>query len=165
MSVNRIICIGSRLVQSDAAGPLVFDRLEQLDLPEGVSAIEGGLAGLNLLPLLESGGRVVFVDAVAGFTDHGSLVILDREAVLRETRPSSFGHNAGLPYLLAILPHVCEGELPKEIVIIGLEGVCSDRIINEAARLSIEIAMKGSASARADKACFSLLHDHGAFND
>ena len=46
----------------------VFDRLQEMQpLPAGIELIEGGLAGLNLLPLLERGGRVVFVDAVSGF--------------------------------------------------------------------------------------------------
>ncbi len=38
-----------------------------------------------------------------------------------------FDHGAGLAYLLAVLPKVCDGELPEEIVLVGLEGECTDR--------------------------------------
>lgn len=143
MSTNRIICIGNRLVCEDTAGLAVYDRLQTRDLPDGVRVIEGGLAGLNLLPLLERGGRVVFVDAVSGFAEAGTIVVLDRDTLLRQTSAPVYGHSAGLPYLLAVLPHVCEGTLPEEITLVGLEGLCTSEVIDEAATLSIEIAIMG----------------------
>ena len=36
-----------------------------------------------------------------------------------------FDHGAGLAYLLTVLPKVCDGELPEEIVLVGLEGECT----------------------------------------
>lgn len=141
--MHHIICIGNRLVAQDAAGPMVFDRLRQRTLPKDIQLSEGGLAGLDLLPLLEQGGRVVFVDAVSGFTDAGRIVLLDQQELLCQTTDPAYGHNAGLPYLLAILPHVCEGTLPEAVTLIGLEGVCSSAVIDEAAALSIAIASNG----------------------
>ena len=75
---SYIICIGNRLLSEDASGPAVFDSLQKLSLPQDVEIIEGGTAGLNLLPLLEKGGRVVFVDTVSGFADDGEIVMLDQ---------------------------------------------------------------------------------------
>jgi hydrogenase maturation protease len=139
-----IICIGNRFVSEDAAGLLVYDRLQAMQpLPAGIRPVEGGLAGLNLLPLLEQGGRVVFVDAVAGFGQPGEIVLLDQQEILGASDAVRFDHGAGLPYVLAVLPGVCEGELPEEIVLLGLEGECTPSIIEQAARMSLAIAAHG----------------------
>jgi hydrogenase maturation protease len=141
-----IICIGNRLVSEDATGLLVYDRLQAIEpLPAGIELIEGGLAGLNLLPLLEQGGRVVFVDAVHGFAAPGEIVLLDSREIKGTERESllHFDHGAGLPYLLAVLPAVYEGELPEEIFLVGLEGQCSTSTLERAAGMSIAIAAHG----------------------
>lgn len=139
-----IICIGNRFVQGDSAGLAVFDRLqEKQSLPAGVELVEGGTAGLNLLPLLEQGGRVVFVDAVQGFSAPGKIVLLGRREIMDSHDVSHFDHGAGLAYLLAVLPKVYEGELPEEIVLVGLEGKLSTEMIERAAELSISIAAHG----------------------
>lgn len=142
--MNRIICLGNRLVPSDAAGLAVHERLCGCKLPAEVQLIEGGLAGLDLLPLLEQGGRVVFVDAVFGFTIPGQLVVLDQATLLQHTSVPAYGHAAGLPYLLTVLPRVCEGILPEKITLIGLEGRCSDQVLDAAAALSISLAATGN---------------------
>lgn len=139
-----IICIGNRFVGEDAAGIAVFDRLQKMDsLPAGVEVVEGGLAGLNLLSLLEQGGRVVFVDAVKGFARPGGIVLLDYQEILNTLGTNHFDHSTGLAYVLAVLPKVCDGDLPEEIVLVGLEGECPPQIIERAARLSLTIAAHG----------------------
>lgn len=141
---NHIICIGNRLVAGDGHGLAVHDRLREMALPDTVEVVEGGLAGLNLLPLLEKGGRVVFVDAVAGFGEPGSLIMLDHETIVDSLDDGHYGHESGLAYLLKVLPKVAEGSLPEEIVLVGLEGPCECRLYDEAAALSLEIALHGS---------------------
>jgi hydrogenase maturation protease len=134
-----IICIGNRFVAEDTAGPAVFDRLQEMDpLPAGIEIIDGGMAGLNLLPLLEKGGRVVFVDAVDGFSGPGEIVLLDHQEIVSTLGDSHFDHSAGLAYVLTVLPQVCDGDLPEEIVLIGLEGACTPKMIERAAGLSID---------------------------
>jgi hydrogenase maturation protease len=139
-----IICIGNRFVSEDAAGPAVFDRLEEMrPLPAEIEIIEGGLAGLNLLPLLELGGRVVFVDAVSGFTQPGEIILLSSRDILNTFEKTHFDHGAGLAYLLAVLPRVCDGEMPEEIVLVGVEGKYTAETIERAAGLSVTIAVHG----------------------
>lgn len=139
-----IICIGNRFVDEDAAGLQVFDHLQTLGLvPAGVELVEGGLAGLNLLPLLEMGGRVVFVDAVRGYTRPGEIVLVSHQEIVQAVGSMSFDHGAGLPYLLAVLPKVCEGQLPEEIILLGLEGRCTSQTIERAAEMSVAIAVHG----------------------
>lgn len=139
-----IICIGNRYVAEDCAGLEVFDRLRAIQpMPCGVEVVEGGVAGLGLLPLLEQGGRVVFVDSVRGFAGEGEIVVLGHEEILRAPRQIHFDHGAGLPYLLAVLPKVCDGQLPEDIVLLGLEGSCTANTYEKAAGMSLAIAMHG----------------------
>lgn len=137
-----IICIGNRLLVEDSAALMVFDRLQQRSLPDNISVIEGGLMGLNLLPFLEHGGRVVFVDNVSGFTRPGSLIVLDQEKIIA-TGTEHYDHNSSLAYVLSVLPKVCEGDLPEEIVLVGIEGPCTEKLVEEAANLSVSIAQNG----------------------
>ncbi len=144
-----IICIGNRFVNEDAAGLLVFDSLRTMGpMPTGVELVEGGLAGLNLLPLLEQGGRVVFVDAVRGYTQSGGIILLTHQEILQAPSQMCFDHGAGLPYVLAVLPKVCEGQLPEEIVLLGLEGKCAAPTIERAAEMSVAIAVHGIRAVR-----------------
>lgn len=137
-----IICIGNRLLVEDSAALMVFDRLQQRSLPDNISVIEGGLMGLNLLPFLEHGGRVVFVDNVSGFTRPGSLIVLDQEKIIA-TGTEHYDHNSSLAYVLSVLPKICEGDLPEEIVLVGIEGPCTEKLVEEAANLSVSIAQNG----------------------
>ena len=144
-----IICIGNRFVKEDAAGLTVLSLLEKMpQLPAGIEIIEGGLAGLNLLPLLERGGRVVFVDSVSGFALPGEIVLLDRREIMHTLDQFHFDHGAGLAYLLTILPKVIDGELPEEIVLVGLEGECTTATFERAAGLSVAIAAHGMRDTR-----------------
>jgi hydrogenase maturation protease len=146
-----IICIGNRFVPADAAGTAVYDRLRELSPPTGdIDLVDGGLQGLNLLPLLERGGRVVFVDAVSGFAESGAdrLVLLDGAEISVSPDHQQFDHGAGIGYLLAVLPLVCDGEMPREIAVVGIEGTYDAQLIDRAARLSIEVARNGLQESR-----------------
>ena len=133
----------------DAVGLNVLAILQEMQpISAEIEIIEGGLAGLNLLPLLEQGGRVVFVDAVCGFTEPGHIVLLDNNEILNAFDQYHFDHEAGLAYLLAVLPKVCDGELPEEIVLVGLEGECTTPTIKRAAYLSMHIAAHGLKAVR-----------------
>jgi hydrogenase maturation protease len=147
-----IICIGNRFVPADAAGPAVYDRLLELALPaDDIDIVDGGLQGLNLLPLLERGGRVVFVDAVSGFadTDSDRIVLLSGAEIADQPEGrQGFDHGAGIGYLLAVLPQVCDGEMPREIALVGIEGTYDAQLIDRAARLSIKVAHHGLQGSR-----------------
>jgi hydrogenase maturation protease len=139
-----IICIGNRFIEDDAAGIEVFKILENMQpLPSGIEIVEGGMAVLNLLPYLEKGGRVVFIDAVTGFTQEGEITLLSHQEILQSPGHFEFSHGAGLHYLLSVLPKVYDGELPEEIFLLGLEGKCAEETIVTAAKTSIAIAQHG----------------------
>ncbi|MGB5232171.1 MAG: hydrogenase maturation protease [Desulfoprunum sp.] len=140
---TRIICIGNPFIAADAAGPMVHDILAGRSLPAAVELVDGGLAGLRLLPLLEGCDQVIVVDAVEGFRDEPGIVILDPAAL--PPVPVDYGHQAGLAYLLQAAPHVLDPPLPA-IVVVGIEGPATDAICREAARICLDTV--GSASGR-----------------
>ncbi|MBM9512852.1 hydrogenase maturation protease [Desulfogranum marinum] len=139
-----IICIGNRFIADDSAGLAVYDKLCEMQ-PFGaeIDLVEGGVSGLNLLSFLENGGRVVFVDAVRRMADPGEVVVLSAKDIVSTLSQDHFGHEAGVPYLLSVLPKVCEGELPEEILLVGIEGGYTLQTIETAADLSLTLALKG----------------------
>lgn len=118
MQSIAIICLGNRLAPGDDLGCRVFDQLSDMSLPADVALIDGGLCGLDLLYLIEGKQRVVFADAVTGMAAHDEIVVLDRAGVAAYA--ANYGHGAGLPYLLHLLPKVCRSPLP-EIALVGAE--------------------------------------------
>ncbi len=135
--LKRIICIGNIYLAEDSAGPLVYANLKQRSISNDIELIDGGLAGLNLLCYLEGEGQVVFVDSINGFTQSGEVVVLEKEAILTQTS-STFDHNAGLGYLLQVLPQVTEGGIPK-MQLVGIEGIPGPNTVNQAADICISL--------------------------
>ncbi|OGT10477.1 MAG: hypothetical protein A3F73_10100 [Gallionellales bacterium RIFCSPLOWO2_12_FULL_59_22] len=140
MVAARILCIGNRFVGGDDFGPRVYDTLAGMERPADVEIVDGGLAGLNLLRFLEDGRPVVFVDAVSGFASIGEITVIDGDTVARQTN-GSFGHEAGLPFLLSVLPAVVDNPPPR-IRLVGCEGGASDGAVLDAARLSLQLALE-----------------------
>lgn len=135
--MRRILCVGSRLVPEDAAGPRVHDLLVTRPIPEGVEVVDGGLAGLRLLSLFDGAERVVVVDAVDGWTEPGQVRVL-RPWQLEP--PERCDHDTSLSWLLAALPGLCEVSLP-EVWIVGLEGPVEEETIQLAAHHSLHLAV------------------------
>jgi hydrogenase maturation protease len=137
MNAAAVICLGNRFVAGDDAGCRVFDHLTGSALPEGIELVDGGLCGLDLLRLVEGRRRVVFVDAVAGMARPGDIAVLGREQIA--ACAGSYGHGAGLPYLLQLLPQVCAAPLP-EIALVGAEGSLDEAAIHALAQRAMEVA-------------------------
>lgn len=141
-----VICIGNRYAAQDRLGCAVYEQLSGGALAmeagaAGIAVIDGGLCGLNLLREIEGRRRVVFVDAVAGFAPAGEIVVLDRQQAA--ACAGAFGHAAGLPYLLDVLPQVCDGPLP-EIALVGAAGELDEAALQSLARRSLEMARDGT---------------------
>lgn len=138
---KRIVCVGNRYRPEDSAGPMVYDQLLSNRLSGDIEVIDGGLAGLNLLRFIHGADRVVFVDAVNGFSPSGGVIILDAENASRHA-DTIFGHSAGLAYCLRVLPEVHDGKIP-EIFVVGIEGATDPDKILKAAKISLNIANQG----------------------
>lgn len=134
--MNRIICIGNRFIDCDSAGPKVYDALSRRPPPQGVEYIEGGTAGLNLLGLVDGAKRIVFVDSISGFLTGGGIGVLRPEDI-RES-DAAYSHGADLPYLLRMIPAVCDRP-PSVLFVVGIEGDIDDVRIAEAAFTSLQL--------------------------
>lgn len=141
----RIICIGNRYEESDAAGPLAYDLLAERELPEGVALVDGGLSGLNLLGLVQECTRVIFIDSVEGIGKPGEVKLI-RNAAEAFDRPERHEHGTGLSYLLAMLDQLVEGEAP-EVLVIGVEPPFSEAAIWRAAEMSLVAAAREAKPA------------------
>jgi hydrogenase maturation protease len=134
----RIVCIGNRYAGNDDFGPRVYDALAALPRLRPLVQAQAGEAGLDLLRLLDDGRDLVLVDAVEGFAAPGALAVLDGAEVARQA-DGGYGHEAGLPFLLNVLPLAAE-RMPARITLVGCEGAASDKAVQEAARLSLRLA-------------------------
>lgn len=138
---RRIICVGNRLVEEDAAGPAVYDFLSARPLPARVELIDGGLAGLDLLRFMTGTERVVFVDAVTGFLESAGVVVLSGDEAGARAG-GSYGHDGGLAYLLNVLPRVMGDNMPG-VLLVGIQGAVSPVLTARAARVSLDFATQG----------------------
>jgi len=139
---TAVICLGNRFIAGDALGCRVYDYLTRISpRAAGIDILDGGLCGLDLLRLVEHRQRVVFVDAVAGLAESGATVVLSRAQIAAHA--GGYGHGAGLPYLLQLLPALHPLPLP-EIVLVGSEGEPDAPMIRQVAELSMEIAVHGT---------------------
>jgi Ni,Fe-hydrogenase maturation factor len=98
-----------------------------------------------LARFVEGTERAVFVDTVIGFAEPAAVVVLPgaEVAALADAR---YEHSAGLPYLLRMLPSICDGPLP-EVVVVGVEGCPDEASIDLAAEAALRAAAEGGPAA------------------
>jgi len=104
----------------DGIGVRVVQRLAaEYAFPPGVTILDGGTLGLDLLPRLEGVERLVIVDAVETGGPPGTMVRMTGEEIpaIFETRLSP--HQMGLKDLLAVSSLL--GVTPPEMVLLGVQ--------------------------------------------
>jgi len=141
MAPYRIISVGNRTMTSDCAGAKIFDELSQRALPENVDLIDGGLAGLDLIRFITRAQRVVFVDAMSGPVEGDAFIVMDRETAATGAS-DHYGHSAGLPYLMHVLPEILGNELP-EILVVGVRAQANGEAVSLAADKCLSLVLEG----------------------
>jgi hydrogenase maturation protease len=161
MAETLVLGLGNILLGDEGVGVRVIERLlEQVELPEGVRALDGGTLGLDLLPYLEDAARLLVVDAAQARKPAGTLVRLTGKEIpifLDASKVSP--HQEGLQDLLAVA--ALKGYLPEEVVFLGVQvgslGVSLElspavaaqvdpvveRVLEELARWGLEVERKG----------------------
>ena len=94
-----VLGIGNIIRKDDGVGIRVVELLRERDLPEQVRLLDGGTAGLDLLPYLEGVSRIIVVDALLSGKSAGTITILSGDAV-REHDVFMSGHFGKLTELL-----------------------------------------------------------------
>jgi hydrogenase maturation protease len=96
-----ILGLGNVLLRDDGVGAAAVARLvDEYDVPESVSVLDGGTLGLALLPYVEDASRVILVDAVKADAPPGTLVRLDRDEVGPAVATRLSPHQIGVADLL-----------------------------------------------------------------
>jgi hydrogenase maturation protease len=125
-SMTLVLGLGNPLRGDDGVGPRVVEELTRRGLPEGVTALDGGTGGLDLLQMLEGWERVVVVDAADIGRERGGKVppgqfvrFAPDQALLGEAADPFSLHSAGLSEVLALANAL--GRTLPEIVIFGVQ--------------------------------------------
>jgi hydrogenase maturation protease len=115
-----VLGLGNPLRGDDGIGPRVVKELARCELPEDVTALDGGTGGVDLLHIMEGWERVVIVDAADVGREPGQFMrFTPNEARLAQAADSFSLHNAGLSEALA-LADALDRPLPK-MVIFGVQ--------------------------------------------
>jgi hydrogenase maturation protease len=77
-----VIGLGNILLQDDAIGLHVTETIkERYRFEPQIDLLDGGTAGLDLLPLIEHYEKVLFVDAVDAGQPPGAIVMIEGDAI------------------------------------------------------------------------------------
>jgi hydrogenase maturation protease len=115
-----ILCLGNPLLGDEGIGVRVAEELKGLELPDGVSVVGGGTAGLRLISLMEGYQRVIIVDAADMGHPPGRVVRFTPSEVQLEMVEAPLSlHQIGLVEALALAEAL--EVAPGELVIIGVQ--------------------------------------------
>jgi hydrogenase maturation protease len=115
-----IVGLGNPLRGDDGVGCRLVTELATRDLPPEVEVLDGGMAGLGLLDIMEGWERVVVVDAADVGQEPGTYVrFAPADARLVPAADRFSFHHAGLGEVLA-LASALDRSLP-ELVVFGVQ--------------------------------------------
>lgn len=127
--------LGNVLLGDEGVGVHVAQRLEQMELPAGIEAIDGGTAPAAALAVAGKVARLIIVDAVDVKGRAGEVYRLTPEEVV-QSGPGISLHEPSLERLQQTLGEW--GWLPEELVILGV----APGSIRWGTELSAELAAK-----------------------
>lgn len=115
-----VLGIGNLIMTDDGVGVRVVQHLtEEYRFPEGVTVMDGGTLGLDLLHHLEGVERLLLVDAVETGGPPGTMVRLAGEEIPVALQTKLSPHQMGLQDLLAVAE--LQGNRPSEMVLWGVQ--------------------------------------------
>jgi hydrogenase maturation protease len=114
-----ILGVGNLLLSDEGVGVHVANELMKMDLPPGVSVVEGGTDGFGLLNIITEADRLIVIDAIKGKAPPGSIYRFDIGEVVN--CPSGFKtsvHQIGILEVLNLASLI--GKTPHT-TLIGVE--------------------------------------------
>lgn len=114
-----ILGVGNLLLSDEGVGVHVANELVKLELPPGVTVVEGGTDGFRLINVITEADRLIVVDAVKGGGAPGSIYRFDINEV--QSCPSGFKtsvHQIGILEVINLSGLI--GKTPQTTVI-GIE--------------------------------------------
>jgi hydrogenase maturation protease len=117
----RVIGLGQAAAGDDGVGLAVIEEIRRLGPPPGIEILEAGEA-TGLIPLLETSGRVIVVDAVVGHPRVGEVLELSGDALASRPgrlRPLST-HGVALEQAIDLARVLAPGRVTSDIVFVGV---------------------------------------------
>jgi hydrogenase maturation protease len=140
-----VACVGNSLVGDDAVGCAVYDRLARRP-PAGVRLTYLASSGISLLEYLSGEPLLVVVDAVQFGAAPGVVHVLPLETLPAARGPAVSAHGIGLREALEVGNLLYPGQMPRQAVLVGIEGRCFDAI---GAQMTPAVARAVPRAARA----------------
>jgi hydrogenase maturation protease len=119
-----VVGVGNTILSDDGAG-VHAARLLQDDprMPAGVTILDGGTLGLELMPYISDASRVLFLDAVNSGEAPGTLARMTGRELL-DTSGGWSVHQLGVADLIASL--ALAAERSQDIVVLGVQPANTD---------------------------------------
>lgn len=115
-----LLGIGNILMNDDAVGVLIVQSIaEKFAFPEGLTILDGGTLGLDILPHLEGIDRLLVVDAVETGGTPGTIVRMSGDEIPLALATKVSPHQMGLKDLLLVADF--QGHAPAEMVLWGVQ--------------------------------------------
>ena len=114
-----LLGLGNLLLGDEGLGIHVLRRLEAgYRFEPSIDLVDGGTAGLELLPLFRGYGRILMIDALGGDQPPGAVGLIRNDDIRRALEVKLSLHHLGLAEVLALLDLLGEG--PVELALIGV---------------------------------------------
>jgi len=115
-----VLGLGNPIMGDDGVGIIALEQFRQLyGEPDGVELMDGGTWGMNLLPWIESAGKLLLVDAIRAGLEPGADVLLDGPDLPRVLGQKLSAHQVDIVDVLTLAQ--VRGTLPADTVALGVE--------------------------------------------
>ena len=142
-----VVGLGSPLMGDDGVGLVALERLRaEFASDPSLEWVDGGTAGLALLPVLESARRVLLLDAIDAGTEPGTRIEIEGPDLPRRLTTKLSPHQVDVGELLAL--SALREQEPAVLVALGVQPEC--------------VALGVGLSAPVSSALEGLVADAGA---
>lgn len=129
-----ILGIGNILLSDEGLGVKVVKFLEEFfTFPKNVELVDGGVGGFFLIPYIEKAKKLLVIDAIRGGNVPGTFYKFKNEDIPLSMLEKLSLHELSFKDIISLIN--LKGNLPEEIIILGLE----PKILEIGDRLSMEV--------------------------
>ncbi len=114
-----LLGVGNILQKDDGIGVNVVNEMAEQELDEQVEVVDGGIAGIDLLSIIEGRKTLIVLDAVKGDQKPGTIYRFSPEDVAESMVPIDSLHQLGLLETLLMVRLI--GKEPEKTVIFGVQ--------------------------------------------
>ncbi|MDR2374470.1 MAG: hydrogenase maturation protease [Bifidobacteriaceae bacterium] len=112
-----VLAVGNTIMTDDGIGPALLTSLRRARPESTAEFVDGGIGGLDLLPVVEDSQRLLILDAVAG-GEPGQVARLDGDQLPRLLAAKLSPHQVGLLDVFNAARLL--GREPAEVVVVGV---------------------------------------------